>query len=323
MKQIKKTILFFGVLLGAIIGVNKTDAQAEVIEKTVVAEDGENCTIDDIQNCLNEALTNSSNKYVIKVPQGVYELEGTDRLHISSNTTLILTGVTIRRTKSSGVGPMIVVGYPRNESGKSTSSGGGYTKGGYTRGHDIKIIDGTFDAGKEVKNVSTLCTFSHVKNITIQGTTFCYKPKKRSSAHMIEFGASKNVVLRDCKFLGNKKMGEAVQIESAVKNVAGSDLMGKEDGTKTLKVRLERCRFVDFEYAFGTNHGCAKDKYRGIVLRNNTFEKISKYAICAYNYSKTVLKGNIIKKSGKKSFDAFILKLGQKNTFAKANNKVK
>lgn len=323
MKQFVKRLIILSVFLVSIIGISKVDIQAEVIEETVSASYGEKCTISDIQHCLDQAQYNSSDEYIITVPKGTYELTGTERLHISSNTTLILTGVTIRRTKSSAVGAMIMVGYPRQETGKSTSAGGGYTKGGYTRGHDIKIIDGTFDAGTEVKDVSTLCTFSHVKDITIQGTTFRYKPKAVNAAHMIEFGAAKNVKIKNCRFIGNKKMGEGVQIESAVKKVAGSDLMGKEDGTKTSNVSVEGCRFVGFEYAFGTNHGCAKDTYKGFRLCNNSFEGISKYAICAYNYSKTVLKGNVIKNSGKKSFESFILKLGQKNSFVQSNNKVK
>lgn len=324
MKKIVKGLMMVAMLFVAIIGINKIDSQAKVVNKTVAsAVEGEKCTIYDIQNCLDEALQNPSDQYVIKVPKGVYYLRGSERLHISSNTTLILKGVTFRRTKSSGVGAMIQVGYPRNEAGKSASAGGGYTKGGYTRAHDIKIIGGTFNAGKEVKNVSTLCTFSHVKNITIQDTTFCYKPKRKNPAHMIEFGASKNVTIKNCRFLGNRKMGEAVQIESAVKNIAGSDLMGKEDGTKTLNVRLSGCRFVDFEYAFGTNHGCSKDIYKKISICNNSFEKISKYAICTYNYSKAVIKGNVIKKSGKRTFASFILKLGQKNSLIQSKNKVR
>lgn len=314
------TMLF--VLFFAFSLLQKSDVGAETIKTTVSASDGETCTVSDIQAALNEAQADPSNKYEIKVPRGVYKLEGTERIHLSSNTTLILTGVTFRRTKSSGVGAMIMVGYPRNEAGKSTSPGGGYTKGGYTRGHDIKVIGGTFDAGTEVKNVSTLCTFSHVKNITFEGTTFCYKPQTTNNAHMIEFGAAKNVTIKNCRFLGNQKVGEALQIESAEKKVAGSDLMGKEDGTKTSNVRIRNCTFSNFQYAMGTNHGCSRDKYMRFSICDNVFEKISRYAICGYNYLGAVVKGNVIKKSGARSFDSFILKLGQKNTFHQSANQV-
>lgn len=320
-KWICRVSIVMGVCLGFLI-MPKSDAGAQTIKQTVEASDGGKCTIWDIQEALDEAQRNSDDKYEIRVPRGVYRLEGSERLHLSSNTTLILTGVTFKRTKTSGAGAMIIVGYPRGEAGKSTSPGGGYTKGGYTRGHDIKIIGGTFDAGSEVRNVTTLCTFSHVKNITFEGTTFCYRPKSVNITHMMEFGASKNVTIKNCCFLGNQKMGEAVQIESALKKVASSDLMGKEDGTKTSNVRIQNCTFSNFEYAFGTNHGCSRDKYTHFYICGNTFEKITKYAICCYNYSGAVVKRNVIKKSGKKSFDSFILKLGQKNTLVQSGNKV-
>lgn len=283
-----------------------------------------NCEIEDIQRALDQSRDDEINYYTIIVPKGVYEIHGTQRLRIYSNTTLNLTGVTIKKMSDSGVGAMLLVANPRLETGKSTAAGGGYTKGGYTRGHDMKIIGGTFDSGTGYgNNYSTLCTFSHVRNMTFDGTTFIYKPKKTDDAHMMEFGASKDITIKNCKFLGNQKVGEAIQIESAVKGVSGSDLMGKEDGTATKNVSIVKCVFNNFQYAIGTNHGCKKDKYTGFLIKNNTFEKISKYILCAYNYRKTVIKGNIVKNSGKKSLDAMILKLGEKNTFKKSGNKVK
>ncbi len=299
-------------------------ADAEEITINLAEELEDECTFYDIQDALNMSRDDEDNYYTIIVPAGVYKLHGTERLRIYSNTTLDLTDVTIKRTADCEVGAMLMVSNPRLETGKSASPGGGYTKGGYTRGHDMKIIGGTFDSGTWYgDDFSTLCTFSHVKNMTFEGTTFKYKPKKVDNAHMIEFGACKDITIKNCTFIGNQKLGEAIQIESAVKGVASSDLMGKLDGTKTKNVNLIGNRFVDFQYAFGTNHGCAKDSYLGFVIKDNEFEKIGKYAICTYNYKKAVIKGNVIKKSGKKSFDAFILKLGQKSTFSKSNNKVK
>lgn len=303
---------------------NAKGADAEGITINLKEELNGDCSITDIQNALDRSNDDEKNYYTIIVPKGVYKLHGTDRLRIYSNTTLNLTGVTIKRTSDSVVGAMISVANPRMETGKSSAKGGGYTKGGYTRGHDMKIIGGTFDSGTYYgDNYSTLCTFSHVRNMTFDGTTFIHKPKKTNNAHMIEFGASKNITIKNCKFLGNQKVGEAVQIESAVKGVSGSDLMGKEDGTATKNVSIVKCVFNNFQYAIGTNHGCKKDKYVGFSIIGNKFEKIGKYVLCAYNYRETVVKDNTVSNSGKKSFDSFILNLGQKNTFKKSNNKVK
>lgn len=272
-----------------------------------LADEEDECSLSTIQGALDRANDNDERtKYKIIVPPGTYKTNFPNGLHIYSNTTLDLTGSTIKRAKGTPIGAMIQVGYPRREGGAT-----GYTKGGYTRGHDIKVIGGKFDAGKELDQVTTLCTFSHVKNIAFQNTTFQYLPKARKSAHLVEFGASKNVTFSKCKFIGNQRLGEAVQIESAIKGVAGSELMGKTDGTKTSNVTLEGCLFQNFEYAFGTNHGCSKDVYTGFVLKKNNFTKISKYAVCMYNYRGIRLIGN---KLNGGALTSKILNLGQKNT---------
>ena len=304
------------------IGLNTTVVSAKPKVLTV-KKSGKKGRYDaaEIQKCLDKAHRDKKHAYMIKVPKGTYHLDKT--LHIYSNTTLNLKGVILKHPDKF-IGAMIQVGWPRKEKGKSTSLGGGYTIGGYKRGHDIKILGGTLDAGSLAPDVvSTLFTFSHVKNLTMDGTTFIYKPTKTDDAHMIEFGGAKNIKILNCRFLGNHKMGEAVQIESTERNVAGSDLMGKEDGTKTLNVTVKGCTFDRFEYGIGTNHGCGRDVYRGIVISNNKFNRITKYAICSYNYTKAVIHGNVIKDGYKKKFKSYILELGKKNTFKKSKNRVK
>jgi len=319
---VKKLVVLF--VISLLIMVLPAVADAKNVTIDLTEELDEKCTFYDIQSALDASRDDEDNYYTIIVPEGTYKLHGTERLRIYSNTTLDLTDVIIKRTADSEMGAMITVANPRAETGKSASPAGGYTKGGYTRGYNMKIIGGTFDSGTWYGDAySTLCTFSHVKNMTFDGTTFIYRPKKTDNAHMIEFGAAKDITIKNCTFIGNQKLGEAVQIESAIKGVAGSDLMGRLDGTKTKNVKLINNRFIDFQYAFGTNHGCTKDLYTGFVIKDNRFEKITKYAICAYNYKKAVIKGNVISKSTRKSFDAFILKLGQKNTFVQSKNKVK
>lgn len=321
-KACKIIICALAVGISYLMNASATDAEEITIDLSEKSEGG--CEIDDIQSALDMSRDDEDNYYTIIVPGGEYELHGTQRLRIYSNTTLDLTDVTIKRTSDSEIGAMLMVANPRTETGKSSSKGGGYTKGGYMRGHDMKIIGGTFDSGTWYgDNYSTLCTFSHVRNMTFDGTTFIYKPKKTDNAHMIEFGASKDIMIKNCTFFGNQKVGEAIQIESAVKGVSSSVLMGKEDGTATKNVSIVKCGFNNFQYAIGTNHGCKKDKYTGFVIKNNNFKRIGKYVLCAYNYKGTVVKNNIVKSSGKKSFDALILNLGQKNTFKKSNNKVK
>jgi len=315
---------FLLLLLALLLGTGMTTTSVSAKPKTLtVKKKGKKDRYDgsEIQKCLDRAKEDKKHTYNIKVPKGTYLLQST--LHIYSDTELNLRGVTLKHPDKF-IGAMIQVGWPRKEKGKSTSKGGGYTIGGYKRGKNIKIVGGTFDAGSLAPDVvSTLFTFSHVKNLTIQDAVFIYQPKKTDDAHMIEFGGSKDIKILNCRFQGNHKMGEAVQIESTVKNIAGSDLMGKEDGTKTKNVQIRGCTFDRFEYGVGTNHGCSRDVYRGIVIKNNKFNKITKYAICAYNYTKAVIHGNVIKDGYKKKFKSYILNLGNKNTLKKTKNHVK
>jgi len=295
---------------------------AETISLTVEPEgEQDQYSGAEIQKYLDQAKDDKENEYDIKVKEGTYTL--VYGLHIYSNTTLDLNGVTIKHP-GYAIGAMLQVGYPRKETGTSTSKGGGYTIGGYRRGKNIKIVGGTFDAGHGPEDaVSSLITFSHVQDITFQDTTFVYQPKKKDNAHFIEFGGAKNIQLIDCTFLGNQNVGEAIQIESTRKGVAGSDLMGKEDGTKTKNVKISGCTFDDFEYGVGTNHGCDKDLYTGMKIVNNEFKKISKYAICTYNYENVLIQGNTIVNGKKKSFDAYLLTLGRKDKYKKSKNTVK
>ena len=259
MYKLVRLMQYLCVLFGVGIVFNVAQVSAEEIDIIVEATSGDEVQEADIQQALNMARDDSDNSYKITVPKGDYEING---LHIYSNTHLIIKGCTFRKEKPYRVGALIQVGYPRKETKKYGvwgELGDGYYWGKYSRGENIIIEGGVFDAGTSTENISTLCTFSHVQNITFKNVTSKYKPKKKTNKHLIEFGASKNVTLDGCKFIGNQNCGEAVQIESAVNGVAGSELMGKLDGTKTLNIVVKNCKFTNFEYGIGTNHGCSKD----------------------------------------------------------------
>lgn len=321
MRKLWLKIFTVAVVMSGIGTVKNVSAQTKQI--TVKSEGVQEITV--IQKALDEAKYDQKNQYKIKVEPGKYEMTTQKGLHVYSNTELDLRGVTIQRTLSAPIGGMLVIGDPRRETGKSTAPGGGYTVGGYNRGKNITIIGGTLNAGvntSNVKEVSSLMTFSHVQNLKLKNMTFIYKPKKKDDAHSIEFGASKNVVIDGCKFYGNHKIVEALQLESAEKSVAHSDLMGKEDGTKTKNVTVKNCLFDNFEYGMGANHGCKKDLYT-INIQKNTFKRIQKFAICAYNFKGTI-SGNVVKNSGKKPFKNFVLKKGSRNKLKiKKSNKVR
>ncbi len=298
------------VLLIAFISQSLPIYKANAIDDKYVVITASSCTESGVQEALDEAkeYATAKNPYYIKVPKGKYTMLYGN--HIYSNTTLDLTGVTIKNPCERS-GAILQVGYPRREGGEK-----GYKLGKYKRGKNIKIIGGTLDGGSKAGIVSSLVTFSHVKNISFYKTTFKFKPKTTDDAHSIEFGAAKNVTINKCKFLGNHNVSEALQIESAVSGVAHSDLMGKTDGTKTKDVVISNCVFNGYVYGLGTNHGCDKDIYSNIVIKNNSFKNISKYCICTYNYQAKITNN----KASNCSNMTRIFKLGSKNSISEKGN---
>ena len=125
--------------------------KAGTINITVSSENGEITGVD-IQNALDRAMETSNDKYIITVPKGTYMLSS--GLHIHSNTTLNLKGVVIKHP-GTGIGAMIQVGYPRREIGKSTSKGGGYTAGKYSRGKNININAYGFQYNRDIFSYDT------------------------------------------------------------------------------------------------------------------------------------------------------------------------
>lgn len=259
--------------------------------------------ITSLQTALNFALQDTKNSFYVKVPKGTY----VGRLHVYSNTTLDLrSGVTLKRT--GGAGTMVYL------------DGSGKKRNKYNAGTNMTILGGTIDAGTQSKDVTTLCAFNHVKNIRIEGTTFKYLPKKKCSRnpHMIEFGGSKNVLIKNCRFYANKHHwfnNEAVQLESTYneKKLLGySSVMGVRDGTQCKNVTIQKCYFRGFRYGCGSNHLSKKDHFTNMKFIGNTFVGAKKYAICLYGYRGVTIRGNKLKKSGSLYQNQFSTKIKAK-----------
>lgn len=182
--------------------------------------------------------------------------------------------------------------------------------GGYRGGKNIKILGGILDAGTR-RNAGNLCTFSHVQNVTFDGTVFKYLPKKKIAAnnrntHMIEFAAAKDVIIKKCKFYNNKNCrpnNEAIQIES-IRNErklleTSPDDFGKRDGTQCKNVTIKDCYFRGFNYGCGSNHLSKKDHFSNMKFIRNTFVGAKKYAICIFGYRNVLISGNKLLKSGR------------------------
>ena len=243
-----------------------------------------------LQEVLDQALEYKNIKFIVKLPKGTYKI--TRRIFVYSNTTLDLKGVTIKREKGY-IGPMLRIG--------------ALTGGKYNAGKNITIKGGIFDGGTKV-DTADICCFSHVQNVTICGTVFQYLPSKKlhrgnRNPHIIEFGGSKKVTIKNCKFYNNKNCfanNEAIQIESMYASMAGTTPadIGKRDGTQCKNITIQKCYFSHFNYGCGSNHLSKKDHFKNMKFIKNTFVYAKKYAICIYGYRNVVIKKNKLRKSG-------------------------
>lgn len=260
-------------------------AGAETVEITT-----ESGSWDDIQGALNSSKEDPDNLYVIKVPKGTHKIE--KQLYVPGNTTLDLRGVTLKSTVTER--ELLILG--------------DLSKKAYNGGKNIKILGGTLDAGTQ-PNSADICRFSHVQNVTFSGTVFKYLPKKKVSdkmrnTHMIEFAASKNVLIEKCKFYNNsncRSNNEAVQLESAQnekKLIATTPDLGKRDGTQCSNITIKGCYFKGFNYGCGSNHLSNKDRYNNMKFIMNTFVGSKKYAICLFRYKNVLISGNKLKNCG-------------------------
>lgn len=294
-KNLKKGTMYYFKVRGIAEGSRNTGSWSEVKDVMIIGTSGTvkitaKADIENLQETLDLALTNKKVKFVVKLPKGTYKTQR--RIYVHSNTTLDLRGVTIKRA-SGYIGPMLRVGE--------------LTGGKYNAGKNIKIQGGVFDGGTK-SSVADICCFSHVQNVTIDGCVFKYLPAKKlrtgdRNSHIIEFGASKNVIITNCKFYNNKNCfanNEAIQIESLYANMAGTTPadLGKRDGTQCSNITIQKCYFSAFNYGCGSNHLSKKDHFTNMKFIKNTFVGAKKYAICLYGYRNVTIKGNKLKNSG-------------------------
>ena len=222
--------------------------------------------------------------FIIKAKKGTYK----NYIIIPSNTTLDLTGSKVKPPHFTHC--LLSFGDSNNKK--------------YNGGSNMTLIGGTFDGGTS-SYIPNLCTFAHVKNVTIKGTTFKYLPKKKTkkNSHPIEVAAVKNLKILNCKFYNNSKCvpnNEAIQIESSYSSMAGSTSpdLGVRDGTPCQNVTIQKCYFKGFRYGCGSNHLHKKDHFKGMKFIGNTFVGASKYCICLYGYRNATIRGNKMKNCG-------------------------
>lgn len=135
----------------------------------------------------------------------------------------------------------------------------------------------------------------HNTNITISGITF----QNMYSGHFIEMDASSNVIIQNNKFVHHKKsisgIKEAINIDTPDNNTEGFHVIWtKHDATPNKDILILNNNFNDLERSIGT-HKYSENKYHdNIQIINNKISNTSSDAIRIMNWSKPVIKNNII-----------------------------
>lgn len=238
-----------------------------------------------IQNALNAARDAGSG--IVYIPAGTYNLQST--LEIFSGTTLYLTPKTVmfRQFASS---PFLANG----------AYGASYS--GYSGQSNIRIVGGIWESRGQAYPIQPAMGISigHGTDIIIQDLTI----SNIGGYHAIEINSSKNVRIKNCRFVGYVDTGgrdysEAIQIDLA-KGSAYFGWFGTYDNTTCEDVVIDSCYFgssstggtVAWPTGIGSHSYTTNYYHNNIKIINNTFEGLTEYAIRSFCLYKNLIISN-------------------------------
>lgn len=238
-----------------------------------------------IQTAIDYADSHSSekNRFTLKIPNGEYTLARS--ININSNLTLDFENSVLKRTENCS-------SYIRAGHGADNAKG-------YEGYKNVTIKNVTLD-DKNVHHGSSLVRFAHAQNFTLENVTM----KNTSGvAHQLTFAASKNVKIKNCRFLNMDVSSkapalncEAIQIDVLMEKYFGN--YPQYDGTPTQNVEITGCVFNNLSRGCGTHTSVAGSYFTNMKINNNTFENVDGYAIRATNYRNSEIKNNKITNCG-------------------------
>lgn len=235
-----------------------------------------------IQSALNKARDNGGG--TVYVPSRLYELD--NELIIYSNTTLWCeTGAILKRMKSG----YILMNGERDRNYKKYSGNG-----------NIRIINGTYDGNAQSSNVGlgSNIVIAHAENVLIENVII-----KNSNSHHIELNSSRNVEIKNCKFLGASEshtFQEALQLDLSTKG--GFSSFGEHDNTPCENVYIINNYFgrskelPPIARAIGTHATRIGAPMKNIFIEDNIFDECRDWGIQLLSYHDTFIKNNIFRK---------------------------
>ena len=232
-----------------------------------------------IQNALEIARKNATDKkrYTVEVEPGEYELS--DMLKIFSNTQLKLKKVTLKRTEDSGTNMIRI--------GNSDSPDSGAT--GYGAYKNIIIQGGTFDGGG-TKN--TILKAAHATNFTIRSTDF----RNVNNGHIMEIAGIDGFAVKGCTFKNQHMDGEKIGYEAIQLDILkeGHIYGCRSEALPMNNVRIENCLFDDCPRGIGTHTAIYNKPFNGILIKSNKFTNLGSAAIQGMNWKNVNIVGNSI-----------------------------
>ena len=248
---------------------------------------------------LNKALLDASKKatskkiYTVKVPKGTYVLDQT--LHMYSNTTLDVTGCTLKSDKS--FHNLLMLGTNGTYNGVKGYNSSKSAKG-YTSCVNVKIKGGTWVGNN--KNKATLFRLAHAKNVTLEKMTV---KGGNYSSHQVETAAINGLYIKNCTFKDYKPIDylgkghyECIQID-----IPCSSKTYKEcylDGTPSKNIEITGCKFTNVSRGLGTHSMLIGAYHDNVKITDNTFTNIQEEAIIALNYKNCTISRNKIVNAG-------------------------
>jgi parallel beta-helix repeat protein len=293
------SILLSGGIAQETVLAAKTDYSScyKVSGQTITIKKG--YTNKDITEILNAALVEARDSatakkpVTVKLPKGTYKL--TSNLRIFSNTTLDLSGVTLKYT---GKESHVMLQSGTNGSYKGVSDYNQSKKcAGYNGFENITIKGGTFVSS--TSNTGSIMRIAHAKNVTLEGITF----QGGGCAHQVEVAAINGFYVKDCVFKdwdgeANPEEGyenekfEALQLDIPCATKVYRNVY--QDGTVMKNVEVTGCTFENLPRGVGTHTFLLGAYHENIKINNNTFKNIEEEAIVCLGYKNSEVKDNTI-----------------------------
>ena len=253
-----------------------------------------------IGKALNDALLDASKKaakkkttVTVKVPKGTYILDQT--LHMFSNTTLDVTGCTLKSDKT--FHNLLILGTNGRYKGVDDFNSSSKAKG-YTSCVNVKIKGGTWIGNN--KNKATPFRLAHAKNVTLEGMTI---KGGNYACHQVETAAINGLYIRKCTFNDFKPINylgkghyECIQIDIPCSSRAYKCCY--LDGTPSKNIEITGCKFTNVSRGLGTHSMLVGAYHSNIKITDNTFTNVQEEAIVALNYINCTIARNKITNAG-------------------------